>query len=164
VLLAIAALFREYRKKAANFRAAAEGTGQLEGQGGKGDLDHPGGRNSEYEISASVDAFFVNAGAKLKLEPATRVVLRQVVENDITGLIGIINHIAMSIYTKERLIPLILIDDLDKPDLDKRAPSSMTARDHDAAELRHRVYRFQRALLQQGISTRSGTRRSSSPT
>jgi hypothetical protein len=55
----------------------------------------------------------------MKLEPATRVVLRQVVETDITGLIAIINHIATAIYTTERLIPLVLIDDMDKPSLER---------------------------------------------
>ncbi|MEW5940263.1 MAG: hypothetical protein AB1750_11410 [Chloroflexota bacterium] len=74
---------------------------------------------TDYEASASIDAFFATAGLKMKLEPATRVILRQVVENDITGLIAIINHIATAIYTRERLIPLILIDDMDKPDLEK---------------------------------------------
>jgi hypothetical protein len=73
---------------------------------------------SEYEIGASVDAFFINAGLKMKLEPATRVELRQVIEKDITGLINVINSIAMAIYKKEKRIPLVLIDDLDKPGLE----------------------------------------------
>lgn len=121
VLLAIGGrLFREYRKR------GGELPNQLlkELNSWKGKVEKEistilEGRNSDFEISASVEAFFINAGAKMKLEPATRVVLRQVVENDITSLIGIINHISMAIYTKERLIPLILIDDMDKPDLDK---------------------------------------------
>jgi hypothetical protein len=45
--------------------------------------------------------------------------LRQVVETDITGLISIINHIATAIYSREHRIPLVLIDDMDKPDLEK---------------------------------------------
>jgi hypothetical protein len=77
------------------------------------------GRVSEIEIGASLNAFFVNAGMKMKLEPATRVELRQVIEKDITGLIAIINSIAAAIYNKEKRIPLILIDDMDKPDLEK---------------------------------------------
>lgn len=76
------------------------------------------GRVSGYELGASVDAFFVNAGMKMKLEPATRVELRQVIEKDITGLINVINSIASAIYSKEKRIPLILIDDLDKPGLE----------------------------------------------
>ena len=71
------------------------------------------------ELDTSINAFFISAGLKMKLEPATRVQLRQVVETDITGLIAVINHIATTIYAKEHLIPLILIDDMDKPNLDK---------------------------------------------
>ena len=55
----------------------------------------------------------------MRLEPATRVELRQVLEKDITGLIAIINHISATIYKNEGRIPLILIDDMDKPDLEK---------------------------------------------
>jgi hypothetical protein len=121
VLLAIGGrLFREYRKRGGELpEQLLKELGSWKGKVEKEISTILEGRNSEFEISASVEAFFVSAGAKMKLEPATRVVLRQVVENDITGLIGIINHIAMSIYTKEHLIPLILIDDLDKPDLEK---------------------------------------------
>jgi len=61
----------------------------------------------------------MNAGMKMKLEPATRVELRQVIENDITGLIAIINNIVAAIYHQERRIPLVLIDDTDKPDLEQ---------------------------------------------
>ena len=78
-----------------------------------------GGRLSDIEMDASISAFFANAGLKMKLEPATRVELRQILERDITGLITIINHIAATIYKQEKRIPLILIDDMDKPDLDK---------------------------------------------
>ena len=121
VLLAIGSrLFREYRKK------GGELPDQLlkELNGWKGKVEKQistilDGRVSDYEIGASIDAFFVNAGLKMKLEPATRIELRQIVETDITGLIAIINHIAAAIYSQERRIPLILIDDMDKPDLDR---------------------------------------------
>jgi len=121
VLLAIGGrLFREYRKR------GGELPDQLlkELNNWKGKVEKEistilDGRLSNIEMSASVDAFFANAGLKMKLEPATRVELRQVIETDITGLIAIINHIATAIYTKERLIPLILIDDMDKPALEK---------------------------------------------
>lgn len=121
VLLAIGGrLFREYRKK------GGELPDQLlkELNNWKGKVEKEistilDGRMSSVEMSASVDAFFANAGLKMKLEPATRVELRQVIETDITGLIAIINHIATAIYSKERLIPLILIDDMDKPALEK---------------------------------------------
>jgi len=121
VLLAIGGrLFREYRKK------GGELPDQLlkELNSWKGKVERQistilDGRNSNMEVGASIDAFFLNAGLKMKLEPATRVELRQVVETDITGLIAIINHIATAIYSRERRIPLILIDDMDKPDLEK---------------------------------------------
>ena len=83
VLLAIGGrLFREYRKK------GGELPDQLlkELNGWKGKVEKEistilEGRNSNIELSASIDAFFASAGMKMKLEPATRVELRQVVEN-----------------------------------------------------------------------------------
>lgn len=121
VLLAIGSrLFREYRRRGGELPEQL--LKELNGWKGKVEkqistvLD---GRISEYELGASIDAFFANAGLKMKLEPATRVELRQFVETDITGLIAIINHIAAAIYSQERRIPLILIDDMDKPDLDR---------------------------------------------
>jgi hypothetical protein len=121
VLLAIGSrLFREYR------RQGGELPEQLlkELNGWKGKVEKQistilDGRISDIELGASIDAFFANAGLKMKLEPATRVELRQIVETDITGLIAIINHIAATIYSQERRIPLILIDDMDKPDLER---------------------------------------------
>lgn len=121
VLLAIGGrLYREYRKK------GGELPDQLlkELDGWKGRVEKKvttilDGRLSNFELGASIDAFFANAGMKMKLEPATRVELRQIVETDITGLIAIINHIVAAIYSSEHRIPLILIDDMDKPDLDK---------------------------------------------
>lgn len=121
VLLAIGSrLFREYRKKGGILPDQL--LKELNGWKGKVEkqistiLD---GRVSDIELGASVDAFFASAGLKMKLEPATRTELRQIVETDITGLIAIINHIAAAIYNQERRIPLILIDDMDKPDLDR---------------------------------------------
>ncbi len=85
---------------------------------------------SSYEFGGSLDAFFINAGMKMKLEPKTRIELRQVFEKDITGLIDVINMIAAAIYAKEKRIPLLLIDDMDKPDLNKA-----TAIFHDRREI-----------------------------
>ncbi len=121
VLLAIGSrLFREYRKK------GGELPDQLlkELNGWKGKVEKQistilDGRVSGVELGASIDAFFASAGLKMKLEPATRVELRQIVETDITGLIAIINHIAAAIYSQEHRIPLVLIDDMDKPDLER---------------------------------------------
>ncbi len=121
VLLAIGGrLFREYRKRGGELPEQL--LKELNGWKGKVEKEISTileGRTSGVEIAAQLDAFFVNAGMKMKLEPATRVELRQVVETDITGLISIINHIATAIYSREHRIPLILIDDMDKPDLDK---------------------------------------------
>jgi len=121
VLLAIGSrLFREYRKQ------GGELPDQLlkELNGWKGKVEKQistilDGRVSDIELGASIDAFFASAGLKMKLEPATRIELRQIVETDITGLIAIINHIAATIYGQEHRIPLILIDDMDKPDLER---------------------------------------------
>jgi len=121
VLLAIGSrLFREYRKKGG--RLPEQLLKELHNWKGKVEKEVStilDGRVSNIELGASIDAFFASAGLKMKLEPATRVVLRQVVETDITGLIAIINHIATAIYTTERLIPLVLIDDMDKPSLER---------------------------------------------
>ena len=114
VLLAIGGrLFREYQKRGGELpdqllRELASWKGKVEKE-----ISTILEGRTDYEVSGSIDAFFANAGLKMKLEPATRVILRQVVENDITGLIAIINHITAAIYTRERLIPLILIDDME---------------------------------------------------
>lgn len=121
VLLAIGGrLFREYRKRGGELPEQL--LKELDGWKGKVEKQISTileGRNSRMEVGAGIDAFFVNAGMKMKLEPATRVELRQVVETDITGLISLINHIATAIYSRERRIPLVLIDDMDKPDIEK---------------------------------------------
>ena len=121
VLLAIGGrLFREYRRRGGELPAQL--LKELNGWKGRVEKEVTTileGRASDIELGASIEAFFLSAGAKVKLEPATRVELRQVLETDITGLIQIINHIATAIYSREHRIPLILIDDLDKPDLEK---------------------------------------------
>ncbi len=68
------------------------------------------------EIEGKLDAFFAQAGLKLKLEPKIRTVVRQVIEDDITGLINLLNTISTAIYNTTGRWPLVLIDDLDKPD------------------------------------------------
>ena len=121
ILLAIGGrLFREYRKQGGDMpEKLLQELNSWKGKVEKEISTILDGRISEVELAGSLDTFFVNAGMKMKLEPATRVELRQVVERDITGLIAIINHISAVIYSREGRIPLILIDDLDKPDLDK---------------------------------------------
>jgi hypothetical protein len=120
VLLAVGGrMFRDYRKRGGQLpeqllKELNSWRGKVEEE-----VRTISGRPMEFEFGAAVDAFFVNAGMKMKLEPRTRAELRQVFERDITGLIAVINNIAAAIYSKERRIPLILIDDLDKPDLEK---------------------------------------------
>ena len=70
------------------------------------------------EIEVRLEAFFVQAGLKSRLEPATRTRLRQVIERDVTGLVQVINDIATAIQARQKRLPLVLIDDLDKPDLE----------------------------------------------
>jgi hypothetical protein len=121
ILLAIGGrMFREYRRTGGKLpdqllKELNSWSGRIE----KEVQTVVSGPVKEYEVGASVDAFFANAGVKMKLEPATRIELRQVFEKDITGLISVINNIAAAIYIKEMRIPLILIDDLDKPELEK---------------------------------------------
>jgi hypothetical protein len=119
VLLAVGGrMFRDYRKQG----------GELPEQLLK-DLDRwrgnleeeittvKAGRITGFEIGAGIEAFFANASMKMKLEPTTRTLIRQVIDRDVTGLISVINSIADAVKKKEGRIPLILIDDLDKPGL-----------------------------------------------
>jgi hypothetical protein len=120
ILLAIGSrMFRDYRK--AGGKLPDQLLKELNSWRGKVEEEvktiHSG--RAAFEIGAGIDAFFTNTGLKMKLEPATRAELRQVFEKDITGLISVINNIATAIYSKEHRIPLILIDDLDKPNLEE---------------------------------------------
>jgi hypothetical protein len=121
VLLAIGGrLFREYRRLGGDLpeqllKELASWKGKVEQEV----ATLADGRISGFEIGAALDAFFANAGVRMKLEPATRVEIRQTFEKDITGLIAVINAITSAIYRKEGRFPLVLIDDMDKPDLDK---------------------------------------------
>ncbi|MGE5138342.1 MAG: hypothetical protein ACM3JD_02665 [Rudaea sp.] len=74
-------------------------------------------RKTDIEVSGGLTAFFAQVGLKMKIEPATREVVRQVIERDVTGLVAVINKISAAIQAYEKRMPLILVDDLDKPDL-----------------------------------------------
>ena len=120
VLLAIGGrLYREYRQ------AGGELPEHLlqELSNWKGKVTHEVGTIQEgrmsSEIGADLDAYFVSAGLRMRLEPARRVEIRQTFEKDITGLIAVINAISSAIYAKEKRYPLVLIDDMDKPELEK---------------------------------------------
>ena len=119
VLLAIGGrMFRDYRKKGGELPARL--LKELDSWRGRVQEEITtvnAGRVSGFEIGAGVDAFFANASMKMKLEPATRSLIRQVIDRDVTGLIDVINSIAAAVKVKEGRIPLILIDDLDKPSL-----------------------------------------------
>lgn len=120
ILLAIGGrLFREYRKTGGKLPELL--LKELDGWRGhvEEEVRTIKGLPVNYELGAGIEAFFVNAGLKMKLEPKTRTEIRQVFERDITGLISVINNIATAIYSKEKRIPLVLIDDLDKPELEK---------------------------------------------
>ena len=121
VLLAIGSrLFREYRRTGG--KIPDHMLKELNSWKGKVEQEVEtilAGRTSEIEVGAGIDSFFANAGLKMKLEPATRIELRQTFEKDVTGLITVINAIVTAIYASERRMPLILIDDMDKPELDK---------------------------------------------
>ncbi len=121
VLLAIGGrLYREYRKT--NNELPEQLLKELDSWKGKVEQEIQtiaDGRISGFEIGAGLDAFFANAALKMKLEPATRVEIRQTFDKDITGLIAVIDAITAAIYKKEGRFPLVLIDDMDKPELDR---------------------------------------------
>ena len=73
--------------------------------------------SKEKEVSGKLNFFFGELALKTKLEPVTRREIRQIFERNITELIQAINAIATAIQAQEKRAPLILIDDLDKPDL-----------------------------------------------
>lgn len=76
-----------------------------------------GSRIEDIEFDVGLNTFFASTGLKMKLEPATRHTVRQVIERHVTGLMQVIDQIAAAICEKENRMPLVLIDDLDKPDL-----------------------------------------------
>jgi hypothetical protein len=119
ILLAVGGrIYRDYRKKGGQLPAQL--LKDLDGWRGKVEEEITtvrSGRVQGFEVTAGLDAFFANAGLKMKLEPTTRSLIRQVIDRDITGLISVINSISKEVKNKEGKIPLILIDDLDKPSL-----------------------------------------------
>jgi hypothetical protein len=118
VLLAIGGqVYRQYREGGGRLpQQLLSELDQFRGQIEKEVTITPG-RITESEVEGKLDAFFAQAGLKLKLEPKIRTAIRQVIEQDITGLIDLLNTISTAIYTRTERWPLVLIDDLDKPDL-----------------------------------------------
>lgn len=121
ILLAIGGqMYREYRKKGG--KLPEQLINELYSWRGHIETEVKtiiAGRTSESEIEVGLDAFFANAGLKMKLEPKTRSELRQVFDRNLSELISVINKIAIAIHAHEKRSPLVLIDDLDKPDLNR---------------------------------------------
>ena len=118
VLLAIGGqMYRQYR--ATGGKLPKQLVKELDGWRGRVEKKVTvGARYAGADIEGKVDAFFAQAGLKIKLEPATRTELRQVIERNVTGLIDALNVITQGILNREKRLPLVLIDDLDKPDLE----------------------------------------------
>jgi hypothetical protein len=93
-------------------------------------------RVTEGELEGRLDAFFGQAGLKLKLEPKVRTAVRQVIEHDITGLIDLLDTMSAAIQGDCGRWPLMLIDDLDKPDVSK---AREVFHHHRAAMLQPRI-------------------------
>ena len=70
------------------------------------------------ELGLELQTFFGKIGPSIKLEAAKRREFRDEVKKDISGLIGLINLITTTIQGQTSRLPLVLIDDLDKPDLE----------------------------------------------
>lgn len=117
VLLALGRqMYQQYTARGGKLRDALEK--ELENWRGKVSEEFVrSSRLAGFEISGGVDALAAQFGLKMKLEPQTRRVLRQVIEPNVKGLVDVINLIAAEIQAHEKRMPLILIDDLDKPDL-----------------------------------------------
>ncbi len=71
----------------------------------------------EGELGANLSAGLAELSSKIKLEPKTRHQIRQVFDRNITGLLDVISNISATIQAQQKKPPLVLIDDLDKPDL-----------------------------------------------
>jgi hypothetical protein len=117
VLLAIGGqMFRQYR--AAGGKLPVQLLKELDSWRGRVEKEVTvGARYAGADVEGKLDAFFAHAGLKIKLEPATRTELHQVIERDVTGLIDALNAITQGILNRGKRLPLVLIDDLDKPDL-----------------------------------------------
>jgi len=117
VLLAIGGqMYRQYREDGGRLPKQLLGElDQFRGRIEKEIVIAP--RVSEMGVEGQLDTFFAKAGLKLKLEPRVRTVVRRVIEEDITGLIELLRVISISIHNATGRWPLVLIDDLDKPDL-----------------------------------------------
>lgn len=86
-------------------------------------------RVRQMEMEGGLAAFFAHLGLRIKLEPQTRNELRQVIDHDVSSLIETINEIALVIKKQTRRIPLLLIDDTDKADIEASRALFFTRRE-----------------------------------
>ncbi len=73
----------------------------------------------ETSIEGGLKGFFLSILAKIRAEDTTRKTIRKKIEPRLSELIDKINLITADIEGKERKKVLVLIDDLDKPNLDQ---------------------------------------------
>lgn len=73
--------------------------------------------SAEASIENGIRAFFISILAKIQVEGTTKQTIRQKIEPKLTELIDKINMIIADIEGKENKKVLVLIDDLDKPNL-----------------------------------------------
>lgn len=67
-----------------------------------------------FEIGAGLEAFFANASLRMRMEPKTRRIIRQVIASNVNGLLDVIDNIVSEIEKTDGRKPLVVIDDLDK--------------------------------------------------
>lgn len=72
------------------------------------------GKVTGVELGAGLEAFFTNASFRMRMEPKTRKVIRQVIAANMKGLVDAINKIVKEIIAIDGRVPLVIIDDLDK--------------------------------------------------
>ena len=70
------------------------------------------------ELGLELDTFFGKIGPSIKLETVKRREFRDEIKKDISGLINTINLMTATMQVQIKRMPLVLIDDLDKPDLE----------------------------------------------
>lgn len=73
-----------------------------------------GNRVTGVDVGAGLEAFFVNTGMRMRIEPKTRRVMRQVISANVNSLVSAINKIIEAISNANGKTPLVVIDDLDK--------------------------------------------------
>ncbi|MEA1905513.1 MAG: AAA family ATPase [Euryarchaeota archaeon] len=73
----------------------------------------------ETSVGGGIQGFFVSVMAKIRAEATTRNIIRQTIEPRLSELIDKINLIVADIEGREGKSVLVIIDDLDKPNLEQ---------------------------------------------